>query len=321
MSKQKNTPFQAEKKELHPRNKHQNRYDFPQLIESCPELAQYVFLNPYNDLSVDFANPAAVKCLNKALLIHFYELSYWDIPENYLCPPIPSRADYIHNMADLLATANKGIIPTGDKVRVLDVGVGANCIYPLIGNHEYGWHFVGSEIDKGALESAQKIITQNKLQNAIECRLQTSASSIFGGIFLAEEKFDLVVCNPPFHASMADFKAASQRKWQNLGKFNPKDKKTVQNFGGISAELCCEGGESAFVRKMIQQSKNIPHKCLWFSSLVSKSVNLPSIYKALDNVNPADVRTIEMAQGQKVSRVVAWSFFSREEQIEWNTKR
>jgi len=298
----------AIKKELHFRNKHQDSYDFAQLTKSCPELAAYVFVNPYNTTTIDFANPNAVKTLNKALLMHFYGLAYWDIPPNYLCPPIPSRADYLHNMADLLAENQAGNIPTGLKVKVLDVGVGANCVYPLIGHKEYGWSFVGSDIDQKAIDSANKILTENQLEKAIECRLQTSSSAIFSGIIQPNETFDLVICNPPFHASMADFHAASNRKWQNLGKQKAKVAKPVQNFGGISSELCCEGGESAFVRKMVQQSADIPTKCKWFSSLVSKSANLPDIYSALKKVQAVEVRTIEMAQGQKTSRVVAWRF-------------
>lgn len=65
-----------EKTQLHPRNKHRERYDFKQLIEGCPELAQYVNVNVYNDESIDFFNPEAVKMLNKALLKHYYNKTY-----------------------------------------------------------------------------------------------------------------------------------------------------------------------------------------------------------------------------------------------------
>ncbi|RTY85461.1 DUF890 domain-containing protein, partial [Staphylococcus aureus] len=95
--------FPQQKSELHVRNLHRSRYDFPQLIKTCPELAPFVRLNPYNDLSIDFSDPQAVKMLNKALLKHFYGIQYWDIPQDFLCPPIPGRADYIHYLADLLS--------------------------------------------------------------------------------------------------------------------------------------------------------------------------------------------------------------------------
>ena len=67
--------------------------------------------NQFGDESVDFANPAAVKALNRALLRQDYGLDYWDIPAGYLCPPIPGRADYVHYLADLLAADRGGGAP------------------------------------------------------------------------------------------------------------------------------------------------------------------------------------------------------------------
>ena len=164
---------------LHPRNKHQGRYDFKELISSCPELAPFVRLNNYNDESIDFSNAKAVMMLNKALLKHFYKIDYWNIPEGYLCPPIPGRADYIHHIADLLASSNNGKIPTGSQIKCLDIGVGANCIYPIIGNKEYGWSFVGSDIDPVSIQSANEIIENNaSLKGNVTLRLQLNLSLI-----------------------------------------------------------------------------------------------------------------------------------------------
>lgn len=321
MGKKKEKKVVTEKKGLHLRNKHRNRYDFPQLIQACPALEEYVFVNEYEDKSINFSNPDAVKTLNKALLMHFYGLKYWDIPPKYLCPPIPSRADYMHYMADLLAMGNKGNIPTGNKVHVLDIGVGANCVYPIIGNHEYGWKFVGSDIDDGALTSAQAIIDNNGLGKAIEVRLQHSPDAMFSGIIQPDEVFDLVVSNPPFHSSLAELEAAAYRKWANLGREEQlRTPKPILNFGGKNSEICCEGGESAFIRKMITQSADIPTKCRWFSALVSKKITLPDVYDTLEKVKAFDVRTFDMSQGQKISRVVAWTFLDREAQKEWVQK-
>ncbi|MCO6561362.1 MAG: RlmF-related methyltransferase, partial [Gilliamella sp.] len=121
------------KLQLHCRNKHQNGYDFTKLIKILPELSRYVNQNSYGNLSIDFADPMAVKQLNKALLLNDYQINYWDIPDGFLCPPIPGRSDYIHYLADLLAQDNQNSIPTGKQIRVLDIGVGANVIYPIIG--------------------------------------------------------------------------------------------------------------------------------------------------------------------------------------------
>jgi 23S rRNA (adenine1618-N6)-methyltransferase len=64
------------KSALHPRSKHRERYDFRQLIASCPALKPFVKLNEYKDESVDFFDPSAVKMLNKALLAHFYGIKH-----------------------------------------------------------------------------------------------------------------------------------------------------------------------------------------------------------------------------------------------------
>ena len=307
----------TEKTDLHPRNKHRGRYDFVQLIAANPILESFVKLNAYHEASIDFANPKAVKALNQALLKQFYCISAWDLPPHYLCPPIPGRADYIHYLADLLASSNTPVALRSKPVKVLDIGVGANAIYPIIGCREYGWHFVGADIDTKALANAQQIVDSNSgLSSAIELRLQTSALSIFNGIVRQDEVFALTMCNPPFHASLAEAQAGTQRKWKNLsnrssrvlGKHDSKNSVAALNFGGQAAELYCAGGEVAFIEQMVNESQQFASQCLWFSTLVSKAANLPSVYRALKKVNALQVKTIDMAQGQKKSRIVAWTF-------------
>ncbi|WDF95940.1 23S rRNA (adenine(1618)-N(6))-methyltransferase RlmF [Aeromonas dhakensis] len=299
---------------LHPRNRHQAPYDFAALCLRTPELQPFVFVNPYGASTIDFADPAAVKALNKALLALHYGIQHWDLPAGYLCPPIPGRVDYLHRVADLLAES-AGKVPTGKGVRVLDVGVGANCIYPLLGAREYGWRFVGSDIDPVSVKAASLLANSNGLGSQIECRLQGRAGDIFQGIVAPRERFALTLCNPPFHASLAEASKGTERKLRNLGK-EVKDK-PVLNFGGQKAELWCEGGEAAFLAAMINQSRAFAEQCLWFSSLVSKKENLPAAKKALTRVGARQVRVLEMAQGNKVSRVLAWTFFDETGCREW----
>lgn len=192
--------------------------------------------------------------LNKALLAHFYNIKKWSIPKGYLCPPIPGRADYIHYIADLLAEFHNDDIPTGSKIKGLDIGIGSNCIYPIVGNSVYGWSFVGSDIEKESINSSEKIIESNpSLLGNVECRLQINPDSIFTGIIKENDKFDFTLCNPPFHKSQKEAEAGSKRKVQNLTK-QVVDKASL-NFGGKKNELWCKGGEVAFVKAMIRQSK------------------------------------------------------------------
>ncbi len=304
------------KSELHPRNRHRQRYDFQLLINSCPELKPFIFINKYNDESINFHDPAAVKILNKALLIHYYGIENWDIPDGYLCPPIPGRADYIHHIADLLGGHNKGIIPKGKNIKCLDIGVGANCVYPIIGIKEYAWSFIGSDIDSTAIDSAKKIINSNSsLQNNIELRFQGNSNDIFNGIIQANEFIDLTICNPPFHASKEEAEAGTMRKLKNLKK--KKTDKSVLNFGGQHNELWCEGGEENFIHKMIHQSKEFANSCFWFSTLVSKKEHLKNIHSKLIKIKPSEIKTIPIGQGNKKSRILAWTFLNKSQQEKW----
>ena len=296
-----------DKPNSHPRNKHKGRYDFKQLIHSCPELAPFVVLNKYKAESINFADPKAVKMLNTALLKNQYGLSDWDIPEGYLCPPIPGRADYIHHIADLLASTHDGKIPKGTSIKCLDIGVGANCIYPIVGIAEYGWSFIGSDIDSEAIRSAQQIIDHNRsLQDNLVLRLQKNPKRILRGVLKVGEKINVAICNPPFHASAEEAESGTLRKLSNLNK--KKVSKASLNFGGQHNELWCEGGELQFIKTMISESTQFTKSCEWFTTLVSKQSNLKSIYSELYKAQTAEVKTIDMGQGNKVSRIVAWRY-------------
>lgn len=307
------------KGQLHPRNRHQGRYDFPALLQAHPALARFVIRNPYGKPSIDFADPAAVRTFNRALLAQLYGLHHWDIPEGYLCPPVPGRADYLHGLADVLATSSADIIPRGEQVRVLDIGTGANCIYPLLGHIDYGWQFVGSDIDPQALAAAQRNLVANGLDQAIELRLQSQRTQIFRGLLRADERFHLTLCNPPFHASASEAHSGSQRKWRNLGKLDPSRQLPALNFGGQHNELWCPGGELAFIQQMIEESREHAAQVLWFSCLVSKAGNLPLLHARLRQVGARQIRQVDMAQGQKQSRFLAWSFLDNDQQAAWRS--
>lgn len=295
---------------MHPRNQHKEKYNFTDLIQAVPELGAFVKMNAYGNESIDFFNAEAVKLLNKALLKSNYGIAHWDIPANYLCPPIPGRAEYMHQVADLLYKNNPEYLQDkklGNNIRVLDVGVGANCIYPIVGVHDYNWNFVGTDIDEKAIAASQKIVNENEsLQHKIELRHQKNPHVIFHGIILPNEKFHLTVCNPPFHASLQEAQQGNLRKNRNLK--NTRNTKVQLNFGGQGTELWCEGGEETFIEKMILQSAAYSNQVLWFSTLVSKESTLKKIQLKLEYVDAREMKILTMQLGNKVSRIVCWSF-------------
>lgn len=338
------TSKQQNEKGLHPRNPHRQRYDFEVLQKALPELSAAVRENFYGDLSIDFSNPQSVKLLNRALLKYFYQVDYWDIPAAYLCPPIPGRADYLHYLADILAESYAqhdsndpaDAIPVGKKVTVLDIGVGANCVYPIIGTRQYGWSFIGSDIDPVAVKSAALLGASNPtLKGRIDCRLQPNSQEIFNGVLGAQERVDATLCNPPFHRSLAEAAEGSSRKINSLAVSSGRKSRGVRtqrqfsrdkpkldsnpslNFGGQAAELWCPGGEVVFITQMIKESAEIAGQCLWFTSLVSKKENLGAIYRSLKSVHVDTIKTIDMQHGQKMTRIVAWTFHNEKSRRQW----
>ncbi|HLP08955.1 MAG TPA: 23S rRNA (adenine(1618)-N(6))-methyltransferase RlmF [Opitutaceae bacterium] len=297
---------------LHPRNRHRGRYDFAALVQRAPELARFLRPAPHGDRTIDFADPAAVLALNRALLLAYYGLDDWFLPPGYLCPPIPGRADYLHHAADLLASTNNGVTPRGPEVSILDLGTGANLIYPILGRAEYGWRFVASETDPAALRNAERLVAANRLlTGAVELRHQPDRAALLRGIIRPGECFALTLCNPPFHASAAAAAAGSARKTRNLGTARSSERRAPLNFGGRPAELWCPGGEVGFLSRLIAESADFRTQVRWFTALVSSRDSLQPLRRALAAVRPAEIRVVDMAQGQKRSRLLAWTYSAR----------
>ncbi|WP_340679293.1 23S rRNA (adenine(1618)-N(6))-methyltransferase RlmF [Paraglaciecola sp.] len=303
---------------MHINNLHKDGYDFKQLAKTLPELARFVINKVARRPTIDFSDPLAVKLLNQALLKHHYKLDYWDIPTGFLCPPVPGRADYIHHIADLLAGSNVNV-GNIDNIVGLDIGVGANAIYPIVGSQVYGWQFVGSEVNPASIQSAQNIVNANpNLKNHLTIRQQFNAADIFKGVIQTQDRFSFTMCNPPFHANVQEASVGSQRKNTNLARNKQKRTGSISkkpehslnhlNFAGQHNELWCQGGEVAFIQKMIDESQHFATQVQWFTCLVSKKENLKGIYQQLAAVNAHEVLTINMSQGSKISRFVAWRF-------------
>ncbi len=285
---------------LHPRNRHQGRYAMGPLVEAVPDLRRHLRRAPDGDQTIDFSDARAVRLLNQALLAVFYGVRGWSLPEGYLCPPIPGRADYLHYAADLLAGG--GPLPKGPGVRVLDIGTGANGVYPLIGTAAYGWSFLASDIHRPALDHLATVLARNP-ERPITLRHQRDPRHLLVGVLEPGERLDLVMTNPPFHASAHEAAAGTARKWRNLGRDH-----AGLNFGGQSQELVCPGGETAFISTLIAESPAWGASVRWFTSLVAGKAHLPALDQALYRVRPTAVRVIPMRQGAKPSRILAWTF-------------
>lgn len=287
---------------MHPNNLHNAPYNLKALQLTHPPLSEFVFLNDFGTETIDFAISEAVFHLNKALLKHHYGLTDWTIPEGYLCPPIPGRADYLHHIADLLSEENT------PKVKGLDIGVGANCIYPILGAQIYNWHMTGSDSNEIAVNAAKANVARTpKLQHKIEIKHQTVNANIFEGIIAKDDYFHFTMCNPPFHPSAEEATKGTLKKLRHVEGRKLSKKEITLNFGGQANELWCNGGEALFIKRMIKQSAAFKDQVGWFTTLVSKKENLNKFYKQLDKLK-ATHQTLSMTQGNKRSRILVWQF-------------
>ena len=281
-------------KGLHPKNRFNRGYNFEELIKNNSSLSEFVIKNKYDSITIDFSNPKAVKELNKALLFSYDKISVWDFPDENLCPPIPGRLDYIHHLSDLLSSE--------EKIKILDIGTGATCIYPLLGVAEYDWDFVATDIELDSLDTAQDIIDDNNFDSKIELRQQFDEQHVLKGVLEEDDSFSATMCNPPFYKSAEEARGANRRKTRNLGN------NAVRNFSGNQNELWYVGGEKAFLHTYLYESSLFPKKSKWFTSLVSKKENVESLEKSSKKLGVKEFKIIPMNQGNKVTRIVCWRF-------------
>ena len=280
---------------MHPKNPFNQDYNFDDLIAQHPPLKPFVFENEYGNKTIKFANREAVTALNTALLKEHYGITYYSIPENNLCPPVPGRLDYLLHVADLVEK---------EDIHLLDIGTGANLIYPILANRHFNWKSTASEVNLDSLKNAQEIIAKNETLKDVELRHQQFKNNILEHLINAEDNFDVVVCNPPFFKNRTDAEKSNLRKFENL----QLTEANTQNFGGLSNELWYKGGEEAFIKKMAEESVQFKDQVQWFTAIVSQKENLKNIKRAINKTKPTEVRIVEMEQGNKLSRFIAWTF-------------
>ena len=290
---------------MHLQNPYCNRYDLKRLVKYYPLLQKHIVLNPSGEETIDFLSSTAVYSLNKAMLLADFKLEDYDLPMGYLIPPVPGRLDYLLHMQDFISeklNASEEI-----QLRGLDIGAGANGIYCILGAQHFNWKMVGIESDLNAIDIANTNIQKTKeLQDKVKILHQENKSFLFKNIIKADEKFDFLVCNPPFHNSKEEAIKGTLRKLNNLGD-KTKKKKFSLNFEGQANELWCNGGEILFIKRLIKESAGFKDQIKIFSTLVAKKTSLPTIEKQLNKVK-ADYHIVPMALGNKKGRYVMWWF-------------
>jgi len=316
---------------MHPKNIYSvQQPDFGKLAELYPSLRQYLVKQCRSGSKetqdeemkciIDFANPNACRELVKAQLHHDFKIS-WDLPSQYLIPPLANRLNYLCWLHDLfqLWTPERDDFDWGrenDCVKVLDIGCGANLIYPLLGSSYFRWCFVAADVSSDALQHAIRnreanpkiapliVLRRVKCQTCQETkqvasdRHERAFSGCGTGILSrainnTDGVFHASMCNPPFFSS-------KEEAGRNPGT----------DYGGTSVEMVYPGGEESFVRNMIQDSRSIRHRIVWFTTMVGKKSTLKMARKMIHDFGQTVVRTTEFIQGKTSRWAIAWSFLA-----------
>lgn len=283
---------------MHPENKYfENPPDFKLLAAKYPLFDKFVFQNKFGSFSINWKDRNALKELTRTLLIEDFNLSYWDIPDGYLIPSITSRCNYIHWIKDLL-NSDEFDLDKNEKIIGIDIGTGANCIYPLLGHQIFNWDFKASDINEESLNIAETIVEENNLKSFITLCHQHDSFKIFENIIKKNDFFFFSMCNPPYFSLEEEIKHD-----------NPN---TACEYN--SKEVYCEGGEFKFIIRMIEESEKFKFNVLWFTTLIGKKITLDKILKIISkNSYVKIIKKTTFYQGKLARWGLSWTYFTTDQ--------
>ncbi|KAE8360555.1 DUF890 domain protein [Aspergillus caelatus] len=279
-------------------NIYKDDVDFATLALQSPEFAKY--LKPNSQL--DFSDPDAVRQLSKSLLQRDFGLSV-QIPENRLCPPVPNRLNYILWLQSLLDTTGKEYrddYDPGRKVVGLDIGTGCCSIYPLLGcSVRPQWNFIATDIDDDNIRTSREAVSKNKLESRIRIAKTDPSGALIPLDKLEVEGLDFTMCNPPFYTSREELVSSAQAK----------ERPPFSACTGAEVEMVTQGGEVAFVSRMIEESLGLRQKVLWYTSMLGKLSSVSILVEKLIGHGNHNYAVTEFVQGSKTRRwAIAWSW-------------
>ena len=270
--------------------------DFSLLIKKFPELTKYTLLkNEDGEYSFNWSDNKLSLLITKCILDFYFKIKYYSIPNNFLIPPVPSRLNYINLIKTLLISFNILTSKEENEIIGIDIGTGANLIYPLLGYSLYKWKFICSEINNEAFENSIKIIKENKLEEYIKLIKQKYKNYIFVGIINREKKYTFSICNPPYY------------DYEDEIKKEDKNKNCEYNFD----EIYYKNGEVGFFNKYFQESLCYSKNIFLFTYLIGKKSNAEKIYDQISedkNIKYCDMKKIKT--GNNIRYIIFWTFFN-----------
>lgn len=289
---------------------------------------------------LDFTDPESVRQLTLALakINHALDLQ---LPTDRLCPPVPNRFGYILFIQRLLDASpalsfGEYLQPGPESEREergvlgIDVGTGASAIYPLLALRQHSsWRMLATELDPTSLRYARENVKRNGLER--RCRVleaeggfepvaspprNTDATNSGGGRLkgpnllplkslqeMAIREVDFIMTNPPFYTSPTAL----------LSSARAKNRPPNSACTGTETEMVCEGGEVAWVERLIVESKFLHAQgrvsVRWTTSMLGHLASVALVVGVLKREGCGDYVITEFVQGSKTRRWgLGWSW-------------
>ena len=267
--------------------------DFLILMKQFPELKKFIIKQDEDKekvFSFDWSNNDFSLLMAKSILDYYFDIKYYHVPKGYLIPPIPSRLNYINLINSSLNEIKE------ENIMGIDIGTGANIIYPILGNSVYNWKFICSEINNDAYNNAKIILQKNNLEKNINLIKQNNKNNIFLGILNQEKKYTFSMSNPPYYDYEQEIKI--------------EDKKRDNEFN--FDEVYYKNGELGFFERYFQESICYKKNIFLFTILIGKKSNAEIICDKInsykDIIKLCDMKKIQT--GNNMRYVIYWSFYN-----------
>lgn len=180
----------------------------------------------------------------------------------------------------------------------LDIGTGASCIYPLLGATQRPWSFIATDIDDKSLACARRNVALNGLEGRVNLIRRDPGEKLIPDEAVAAP-VTFVMTNPPFYRDEAEM----------LRGAGEKKRPPFSACTGSAMEMVTEGGEVAFVERILAESLVLRDRIQWYTAMLGFLSSVSSIVGKLREHGINNYAVTEFVQGNKTRRwAVGWSF-------------
>lgn len=166
-----------------------------------------------------------------------------------------------------------------------------------------------TEINDESVACADQNVRQNHLNDAIEV-IKTSANDEPFDVLNRCDKFQAAhfsMCNPPFFSD-ENYSSVGEPIDADHKNRTGKRKEANNVKTGTGTELVTSGGEIAFVKRMICNSRSFSDRIKVFTTMLGHKSSLAPIQNALSAEQICNFCTTEFCQGHTMRWAIAWTF-------------